>query len=277
MNRCFLLQDLSDPSLCNREQSRAKQLDALLGPKASSNPAADFIIDLHNTTSACGIALMMAHDDHFSHEVAFCSPPFSSRFPTTTLAPLPPPAPPTASLCSSSHLHLQVAIHLQSIDPAIRIVQWSPSPDHSLLPSIARSGMTFEVGPAPCGCLVASLYLATRKLVLAALDFIELHNEKVLRPLPQCASERTPLSPAPSVHAPCSSDDLAPAAKHARVASVPATVFCRVCSVDYLRGADGSLRAMIHPQLQGNDFVELAEGAPLFMGLDGSTVRMSCA
>jgi hypothetical protein len=147
--------------------------------------------------------------------------------------------------------------------------------------------MTFEVGPAPCGCLVAGLYLATRKLVLAALDFVELHNEKVLRPLPQHASERPPSSPAPSLHAPCSSDDFAPAAKHARVddighraagtATVAATVFCRVCSVDYPRGADGSLRAMIHPQLQGNDFVELAEGAPLFMGLDGSTARMSGA
>ena len=69
MNRCFLLHELADPSLCNREQLRAKQLDEILGPKASDNPASDFIIDLHNTTSACGVALMMAADDHFSHEV----------------------------------------------------------------------------------------------------------------------------------------------------------------------------------------------------------------
>jgi succinylglutamate desuccinylase len=51
MNRCFLLHDLADPSLCNREQKRAKEIDAILGPKSSANPATDFIIDLHNTTS----------------------------------------------------------------------------------------------------------------------------------------------------------------------------------------------------------------------------------
>jgi succinylglutamate desuccinylase len=37
MNRCFLLQELSDPSLSNREQARAKQLNELLGPKASGS------------------------------------------------------------------------------------------------------------------------------------------------------------------------------------------------------------------------------------------------
>ncbi len=37
MNRCFLLQELSDPSLINREQTRAKQLNELLGPKASGS------------------------------------------------------------------------------------------------------------------------------------------------------------------------------------------------------------------------------------------------
>ena len=172
-------------------------------------------------------------------------------------------------------------MHLQTIDPSIRIVQWSPSPDHSLLPSIARSGMTFEVGPAPCGCLLAALYHTTRMLVLRALDFVQLHNEKIARELQQRVPVSVSPPPAPPTPPPRSCDDPAPAAKHARIsdmdhhATVTATVFCRVCSVDYPRAADGSLRAMIHPQLQGNDFVELAEGAPLFIGLDGSTARWS--
>lgn len=166
-------------------------------------------------------------------------------------------------------------MHLQTIDPTIRIVQWSPSPDHCLLPSIGRSGMTLEVGPAPCGCLLAALYHTTRNLVLRALDFVQLHNEKLARAL--CVLP----PPAPSTSPPRPLHDVAPAAKHARISdtghhvTVTATVFCRVCSVDYPRAADGSLRAMVHPQLQGNDFVELEEGAPLFIGLDGSTARWS--
>ena len=141
--------------------------------------------------------------------------------------------------------------------------------------------MTFEVGPAPCGCLLAPLYHTTRTLILRALDFVQLHNEKVARELPQRVPVCVSLPPAPSTSPPRSCDDLAPAAKQARISdighhvTVTATVFCRVCSVDYPRAADGSLRAMIHPQLQGNDFVELAEGAPLFIGLDGRTARWS--
>ena len=48
--------------------------------------------------------------------------------------------------------------------------------DYTLLPSVGRSGMTFEVGACPWGCLVADLYAQSRKLILAALDFIEAHN-----------------------------------------------------------------------------------------------------
>ena len=50
-------------------------------------------------------------------------------------------------------------------------------------------------------------------------------------------------------------------------------MFCRVCGIDYPRDSDGQLRGMIHPQLQNMDFTALEDGSPLFMGLDGCTVR----
>ena len=52
------------------EQARARELDAQLGPKHSDEPACDFIIDLHNTTAATGVALLLAPTDCFAQEVA---------------------------------------------------------------------------------------------------------------------------------------------------------------------------------------------------------------
>ena len=53
LNRCFpaaLLYSDKLPAEQNVEEKRAREVDALLGPKKSATPAADFIFDLHNTT-----------------------------------------------------------------------------------------------------------------------------------------------------------------------------------------------------------------------------------
>jgi hypothetical protein len=166
-------------------------------------------------------------------------------------------------------------MHLQRTHPSIRIVQWSPATDYSLLPSISRSGMTFEVGPVPCGCLAADLYALTRTLVLETLDFVERHNDLVTRPLRAPASHVPPRASADGDErdTACS---LQPASKHARIndsfTHISTTVFSRVCSIDYPRDSLGNLCGMIHPDLQGKDFEELKEASPLFMGLDCSTV-----
>ena len=85
MNRCFLLNDLvsiseknnnDDNAVVNNEkllleQKRAYHLNKhVLGPKESINPKADMIFDLHNTTANTGVALMLAPDDIFAHEIA---------------------------------------------------------------------------------------------------------------------------------------------------------------------------------------------------------------
>lgn len=143
MNRCFLLKDLKDESgnLNTLEQKRAKELNSMLGPKQSENPKADFIFDLHNTTSATGVALMMAPDDGFAHEVG---------------------------------------AYLQSIDPSVTIVDWNAVDDWGMLPTIGRSGMTFEVGAAPWGAIEPSQYRQSHKLILAGLDYIEAHNQRLM-------------------------------------------------------------------------------------------------
>eukprot|EP00937_MAST-01D_sp_MAST-1D-sp2_P003549 g3549.t1 len=215
MNRCFMLKDLADDTLVDREQARAKELDAMLGPKASMQPKADLIIDLHNTTANTGVALMMAPDDDFAHEIG---------------------------------------AHLMKTHPeaGVRVVEWAPAADYAMLPSIGRSGMTFEVGACPWGCLIGKWYALSRQLVLAALDFVEEHNRAV------AACEAAGAAPFPMIARPC-------------------PVFRRVVNIDYPRDDAGEIAAMVHPAMQDRDFEPIAEGQDLFLMLDGSARPFSAA
>lgn len=206
MNRCFLLQDLKDDSgkLNTLEQKRAKEINSMLGPKQSQNPKADFIFDLHNTTAATGVALMMAPDDDFAHEVG---------------------------------------AYLQSIDASVTVVNWGDADDWSMLPSIGRSGMTFEVGAAPWGAVEPSQYRQSHKLLLAALDYIEAHNSKFA----EVGDKRK-----------------------TRTKDVTVEVVKRLLTLDYPKDESGGLAAFIHPDLQGRDFSEIKDGDPMFMNLDCS-------
>ena len=202
LNRCFSLTGLCacGPSL---EARRAVELDALFGPKGSASPAADFLLDLHNTTSSSGVALLMAPNDALSHAVA---------------------------------------AHLQALDPSVRIVEWTRGvADYPMLPSVARSGMTFEVGPVAWGVIDGALYAQSLRLVKAALDYVHAHNLALEAGGPDGWEERT------------------------------VGVYRNVATVDYPRDDDGDLSAMVHPALQGADFSPLAPGAPAFLSVDGET------
>ena len=49
------------------------------------------------------------------------------------------------------------------------VVEWTRGKsDYALLPTVARSGMTFEVGACPWGCLVADRYAQVRQPVRLA-------------------------------------------------------------------------------------------------------------
>ena len=52
------------------EERRAREVDKLLGPKKSAEPVADFIFDLHNTTSITGTLLCFHPDDEFALRLA---------------------------------------------------------------------------------------------------------------------------------------------------------------------------------------------------------------
>lgn len=201
MNRCFFKADLDDPDKTKTlEQKRAKELNAVLGPKGTAD-AADLIIDLHNTTADTGVALMMAPKDELGHAIA---------------------------------------AHLIALDSSVRVCNWNATQtDWPMLPSVGKHGMTFEVGAVAWGVVDGAVYQKTRRLVLAALEYVEAHNAALAR--------EGPWQPA----------------------SVQVHSFVR--AVDYPRDSDGELAAVIHPALQGKDFTPLSRGDTAFLSVDGQT------
>ena len=145
LNRCFLQQDLANPNISSIEGQRAKELDLLLGPKCSPNPKSDLILDFHSTTSNTGILLCCHPQDKFS---------------------------------------LQVIAHLQLTYPHINASLWADS-EVPLLPSIARSGITFEVGPISHSTSNAELYFKTKNLLNETLHYLEMHNKWIMEGMPQ--------------------------------------------------------------------------------------------
>ena len=143
LNRCFLASSLyglaQEEAASTIEAGRARTVDAALGPKCSPNPAADFILDLHNTTSNTGTLLCFHPDDEFA---------------------------------------LRVAAHLHHHDPAIRMCLW-PGGDRALLPTVGRGGMTVEVGPLAHSTVDAKLLQHTMQLIHRVLDFIDDHNTRL--------------------------------------------------------------------------------------------------
>jgi len=131
LNRSFELADLNNPELTAYEAQRAKVI-------AHDLQGADFIVDLHNTTSNMGISLI------FSRPGALADP-----------------------------LMRQLCAHLIQTDPAVHVYHMiTPTPANPYLPSLAPWELTLEVGPMTHGTLRADLFFKTEQIVQALLDFL---------------------------------------------------------------------------------------------------------
>ncbi|WP_026734993.1 aspartoacylase [Fischerella sp. PCC 9605] len=135
--------------------------------------------------------------------------------------------------------NLQLASYLTSIHPSIKILcpptQNLENPPY--LDSISQFGCVFEVGPVAQGVLDATLFQQMEALVDSILDYVEACNH------------RTPLSRENTL-----------------------TIYQTIESVDYPRNETGDLKAMIHPQLQFQDYKALHPGDPIFLTFDGQTI-----
>ena len=132
--------------------------------------------------------------------------------------------------------------------------------DWPLLPTIAKSGFTLEVGPLSCGTAVGNLYLKTQAVVWQILDAIETRN-KVLE---EDKHKRHSLN----------DTDL-----EVITVSIPFFQSAECKPVDYPKSeivVDGNrmskIIAMIHPSFQGMDYLQkLTNETNIFIGFDGTT------
>ena len=136
LNRAFKLHDLAHPDQCYESQ-RACELNALLGPKGSDKTAVDFILDLHTTTAAMGLSLVVSNESDMTWEAV--------RY-----------------LCAH--------------EPDLRVYRWKGDEEDAFVDSIAPHGFAIEVGPIPQGVLRSDLFFRTESLVSLLLDFFEKRN-----------------------------------------------------------------------------------------------------
>lgn len=208
---CDLNRSFTDTLLVSRatpddpyEVTRARELDRLLGPKASgSERAFDFVLDLHNTTANMGTCFMV--DDTHNIFAMHLSHHLQLQFPEVPC-----------------HVLLSRAPHSTS--------------EVSFLDSVAKNGMTVELGPQPQGVLRADVFSRMRALVGSALDFMELFNQGAAFP------------------------------------AFEMEVYRYLGGEDFPRTQDGDLAGVVHPQLQDRDYQPLQPGAPIFQKFSGEDV-----
>jgi len=246
------------------EQVRAMELNQSIGPKGSmANVAADFVIDLHSTNSAMGSVAMIsgASEDAFACRLV-------------------------------QHLKCTSFPDLKATNfPGTKASSYA-------VDSISPSGLSFEVGPLPHGTLRHEPLENTRQLVLQTLDFIEAHNQKVLKAVSQQTSDTD--AKAELLHirgrdivslSSSSTSDLVPTTfptlemfefvvgvDYPRYPTLPspselseaegsAQTTCATSGLNYPTGAAA---AVIHPLMESRNWEALEEGEPVFIAIDGS-------
>lgn len=147
LNRQFKTADLANPALCNYEQSRAKVINAELGPKGAAKT--DFVIDLHNTTSNMGACLILTQPGRIYNLLA-------------------------------GYIRLKMPEAVISRDE-----DHFAAEDHALLCTIGTYGVIVEVGPQPQSVLRQDVLEQMHDMTQHILDFLELYNSGNLPELPK--------------------------------------------------------------------------------------------
>ncbi|WP_163391869.1 aspartoacylase [Enterovibrio norvegicus] len=149
LNRQFLPADLANMELSNYEQSRAKVINAQLGPKG--NARTDLVIDLHNTTSNMGPTIILLKADAFNTQLAAY---VSSRMAN-------------AVILFEDHCSME---------------------EHYFLCSIADQGIIVEIGPQSQSVVRQDVLDWMDEMTAHILDFVELFNKNEVPELPATVS-----------------------------------------------------------------------------------------
>lgn len=134
--------------------------------------------------------------------------------------------------------NLKLATYLQQVNPEINIYCLPRKrEDANSLPSICEWNCTIEVGAVAQGVLNAQLFQETQELIQLILNYLDDYNKE------QFLEKSQPL-----------------------------TLYRHIGKVDYPRSESGNLLAMIHPNLQFQDYVALHPGDPIFLTFQGQII-----
>ncbi|XP_057711855.1 N-acyl-aromatic-L-amino acid amidohydrolase (carboxylate-forming) B-like [Corythoichthys intestinalis] len=142
LNRCFTRATLDVPAFDTEsyEVTRARELDAQLGPKGSPH-AYDLICDLHNSTSNMGLCVIGFSD------------------------------------CDWICLHVFRYLQRQMSDIPVRYIHFDlPDKDSFSLDSVGKHGFALEIGPQPHGVVRSNIYTSMKDGVRHVLDWVRLFN-----------------------------------------------------------------------------------------------------
>ncbi|MBD2164927.1 aspartoacylase [Calothrix membranacea FACHB-236] len=142
LNRCFLSQDLENPSLSSYEAQRAKVIHQTFGAKGSQ--PADFVIDLHSSTANMGLSIILGNENLLNIQLA-------------------------AYLTSISP---KVKV----------LYSTTKNQERSHLDSICQFGCTLEVGAVAQCVLDAALFQETEAIIHIILDYLEAYNQRMPLP-----------------------------------------------------------------------------------------------
>ncbi|MEH2115438.1 aspartoacylase [Nostoc sp.] len=138
LNRCFLKQDLQDPTLESYEELQAKLIQDTL--TSNGDKQADFILDLHSSTANMGLTIILVNNHPLNLKLA-------------------------AYLSRINPLVRIYRCSFQSVE------------ENPFVNSLCELGFAFEVGPIAQGVLKATLFQQTEELVHALLDYLEQFNQ----------------------------------------------------------------------------------------------------
>lgn len=145
----------------------------------------------------------------------------------------------TIILVNEHPLNLKLAAYLSQINPEVRVYSWiKPDEENSFLHSLCDEGFTIEVGPVPQAVLRAEPFLDTEALIHTILDCLEELNQG-----------KDPFENVDTL-----------------------TIYQYQDAIDYPKTDNGEIQAMIHPDLQNQDYEPLNPGDPMFLSLDGQTI-----
>ncbi|MEH2242624.1 aspartoacylase [Nostoc sp.] len=138
LNRCFLKQDLQDPTLNSYEELQAKSIQDTLA--SNGDKQADFILDLHSTTANMGLTIILVNSHPLNLKLA----------------------------AYLSHVSPLVKVYRCSFKSIA---------ENPFVNSLCELGFAIEVGPIAQGVLKATLFQQTEKVVHAVLDYLEQFNQ----------------------------------------------------------------------------------------------------